>query len=176
LTVADRLTIQRQPRALLDWLGMKGSGDTPHTLADYLQSTMEVGGLFLQDRALSIIDNTGNISTNGWSTPASANSVCPAGEMWIINSLTVYRTSALPAATGWTAWAGVYRIYNGSSFVVCPTPVVIPAAGMGATGQTFRVGDLILNPGDRPAVFTASGTYTTPSPMTFAMEYYRLTV
>jgi hypothetical protein len=172
--MAERMTIQRFPKGLLDWLGMKGSGDTPHELGTQLASVMDIGQLYLLDRAAFQNGSTSNISTNGIQTPSTTNFTVPAGELWAMKNFTMSKYPSFAAATGGTFRLGYYRSLVGQYFAFGPE-FVIPAAGGGVLAYQFRPDELYLTPGDFPVVFTYAGVWTTPSPVTLLIEYSRLT-
>jgi hypothetical protein len=173
--MADRMTIQRFPKGLLDWLGMKGNGDTPHTLSEMLATTMDVGQLYLLDRQVSIIGNTPNISTDSFGGAATTAFTVPPGELWLVKNYSVFKLPAFPAATGWTTTLGYYRI-NPGQYYLLPARYVAPVATSFGFGYDFQWGELILGPGDQFAYLTQQGTYTTPTAMTMLAEYYRIQI
>lgn len=88
------LPIQRSPLGLLELLSLKGSGDTPRALAEYLQGTLDLNQLYLAPLRRTLNTTTVTITGNGnW----AATTAVPAGELWLVTNIS-YQTAALLGA------------------------------------------------------------------------------
>lgn len=85
--MSQEFQIQRIPRGLLDLLGLRGYGDTPHLLGQNLVGTVDLSPLYLLDRQETIITNTNNLAGVGFYQTAAIGEV-PEGEMWILSNVT----------------------------------------------------------------------------------------
>jgi hypothetical protein len=173
--VAGPFTIQRFPKGLLDFLGMKGSGRTPSELEAELRSVIDSTPLYLSDRAAGIVSNTGNMAADGVQAFASAVATVPAGEIWIPLNCSLQRdTAGLTAGNSFEFYITLFQAQFGR--VILPglgTVVAAPASGGGATGFVWHDRCCLL-PGDGFGAYTAKGTYAGTNALVFNLHIYRL--
>ena len=173
--MAGRLTIQRFPKGLLDWLGMKGSGDVPADLSPLVQSSIEIGPLYLLDRIAQAVTGSPNINANGTFAAVAANLTVPPGEQWMLTNYTIARTANFGAGTGGT-FQGAYFRAAVTQYFALPGPVVCPVAGSFAWTYQFKPYELVLSPGDLLAGYVTSGVFGIPAGVNMFAEYYRMTI
>lgn len=147
--MAGTMTIQRRPIALLDILGMKGTGDTPHLVAPDMQTVYDTTDLYLSDR----MDNIQGAVVVGAATgflPVPVASYVQPTECWFVYSLHAIGAAGVTAGATvkvqlaiYRASLGQYQLFNAyNSFIA--TEVV-------SLGIHFER-PLLLRPGDRAAV------------------------
>lgn len=95
--MADRKTIQRFPSGVLAMLGMQTSGDTPQTIAQEVQLSLEATDYYLLDRLQNV--QTGPISVGTAPGTFSGNLTPIAGEIWLCYFASAQLTQAA-ATTG----------------------------------------------------------------------------
>jgi len=105
--VAWRFDIQRVPRGLLDILGLKATGDTPHQLAQEISGGLDITPLYLQDQLRSI---TGFIA--GVAGGYNLVSTVPNGEMWWMTNVGGLLTAGA-AGTGKLVWCYRRKLASG---------------------------------------------------------------
>lgn len=130
--MAGPKTIQRFPKALLDWLGMKASsGSTPSELSDELVSVIDAGELYLAERLFSVQGICANLGVGNVGVgvaQAPFNTLVPAGEAWLVTDIGIY-CNLIPAAA--TAEISVGILPN-ASISVLHTPFRTPTLVAGA--------------------------------------------
>jgi hypothetical protein len=172
LIVAGPFTIQRLPKGLLDFLSMKGSGQTPTELESALRSVIDTTPLYLADRQASLITNTGNIVADGTQAFASTVGTVPNGEVWMPIAASMSRATA-----GLTA-GNTFEIQI-QAFVAQFATVVFPGIGNVVTPNGGHVGVLfpntfLMQPGDRFSAITSKGAYAGTNALVFNLWYHRL--
>jgi len=145
--VAGPFDIQRLPYGLVDLLGMKGSGDRPHTLAQQIAVTLADGAdYYLGPRRTAVTGDTAiNIAATGF---FAAVGVTPsAGEIWLCYNVTCSVNAATAAATALKFWP----VKSGNGGTAPDTQLAeqltLGAADWGATSRVFERPQLFL-PGD----------------------------
>ena len=170
--MAGLFTIQRVPKALLDFLGLKGSGQTPTDLESQLRSVVNCTPFYLADRAAGIITNTGNFAADGTQAFATSVATVPAGEAWIPICCSMQRdTAGLTAGNTFTFGTQV-------KLAQFPT-VTLPGQGNVVTPTGGRVGFAwpqwtLMLPGDAFSAWTVGGTYAGTNALVFNLAMYRL--
>lgn len=169
--MAGPFTIQRLPKGLLDFLAMKGSGQTPTELEDRLRSVIDTTPLYLADRQAGLITSTPNIAADGQNFFVSTIGTVPNGEVWLPIVASVQRDPG-----GLTA-GNDYQFWLAAKVAQFPT-VIFPgpsgrclSPGGGYNGYAFD--RLVMQPGDRFSIFT-QGTYAGTNALVFNLWYYRL--
>jgi len=148
--------IQRYPRGLIDLLGMRATGDTPHQLGKDISGSLELLELYLNDRL------TPNASAAGAAVTVVgdlniAGLTVPARELWLVFECSLSSTTTA-AATGFTATAGVLRNRgSGNVYSAWTAPVTVGASSQASSGTKFTRPALML-PGDLCNVRVASVT------------------
>jgi len=179
--MAGPLTIQRVPRGLLHALGMKGTGDLPHNLAETLFSSFDATQLYLQDNARTAYGNTGNITAfQTFFTSTTANMTVPAGELWLMTNFSANVQGIIGAANvGWVPFIGYVRKapYTANINFLAGSAY---QPGFDANSKNAYLGwngQVILRPGDQVGVVVgAMPTNALAANTTFDMwlDYYRL--
>lgn len=177
--MADRYDIQRLPSGLTDLLGMRATGDTPHTLADSIFGAINMDALFLLDRRQTRAVTTGiALPGIGIASFPQANGGGPAsGFVWFVYGLAL-TVPTVAAAASIQTHCGVLRQGVGGS------PQLLPGFGTGllAAGSTFTAGlqfegaPLILRPGDTFAMQTGIYTGAPAVTPTLLIHYAELAV
>jgi hypothetical protein len=168
--VAGPFDIQRIPKGLLDFLGLKATGDSPHTLEMSVRGQISLDRYYLADRSQNIAPTIA-ITANGYFTPATA--IVPAGEMWLPMALRVSATNA--AATSYQ-WAPAYRraIGAGNSFQL--TNLISAIASV--TNEAVYIWDGLVPflPGDTFGCYVQQSILGANPTASVILEYYRVTV
>lgn len=164
--MAGQFDIQRVARGLLDMLAMKSTGSTPVQLAPFMQSTVDVLELYLQDNRL-VSNPSVSSPTAGYNT----GSTVPAGELWIVNNISVLTQTA---AGGPFTFCPAYASPLGQAFTL-GNYVTMP------TGQNVRNGwqlermQLILGPNWQTGCYFHTMTGL-PTAVSVTTDYYRLLI
>lgn len=146
--MADRLTIQRYPTGLLDFLGMQSTGDTPHSVGEQITGVMDLTDMYAIDRLRSQLTSVGPITgVNAFSGQAGQD--VPAGEMWLVQGITM---------TGAVMAAGV--TIKVQPYIFRKSIATLELIGIPATftiGEAFNVGVYfdrwaLMRPGDNIGV------------------------
>jgi hypothetical protein len=130
--------IQRFPRGLVDLLGMRATGDTPHTLAQSTVGMIEMLDLYTNDRLQTASLNL-SVAINAIGQATFLNSQVPPGELWLIYQATLL-CQPTAAATALKVAAGIRRGGpNGSPSGVqlVTEQLSLGASDGGVVGQTF---------------------------------------
>jgi hypothetical protein len=129
--------IQRYPRGLIDLLGMRATGDTPHTLDQSVTGSLELLELYINDRMIPNASVApGNLAAIG--NVQIPGLTVPDRELWLIMELTVY-IPAIAAATACKFNGGILRARGSGNVYSCLTDTVSVAANeQGYVGQKFE--------------------------------------
>jgi hypothetical protein len=109
--MAGRFDIQRLPKGLVDLFGMKGTGDSPHTLSDLVFTSTEVSDLYLLDR-MTVTSGATAIPPAGIGYTTITGTFVPSGEIWLVYSIS-FISAVTAAATSWIMSGGVLRANGG---------------------------------------------------------------
>lgn len=169
--MADRLTIQRLPTGLLDILGMQSTGDTPHTLAESLVSTLDCTDIYLLDRFQRRIEQCAVIAAAGTfiaGLPTATPLGPQPGEQWMLYGITVTST-ALAAATNITYVFSLSRTsLGGTQYLSDKQSVANPDVfGQGKLWER----PMILRPGDQLGI-AATLVTGAPAVAPFVQAFY----
>lgn len=137
--------IQRYPRGLIDLLGMRATGDTPHQLAQTTVAQLELLDFYLTDRCEGVTFNaSGVVAALGNLTFTGAQ--VPQGQMWMLYEASVF-TGVCAAATSATVVPFIARSQSGLAIAeaICP-PLVAGIAGS-ALGGAHYIRPTLLMPG-----------------------------
>jgi len=135
--VAGPQDIQRYPRGLIDLLGMRATGDTPHQLAQTTVPQIDLLDMYLADRCFGVTFNaSGVVAALGNLTFTGA--AVPQGEMWLLYEASVF-TGVCAAATSCTVVPFVARSQSGlaQAEALCP-PLVAGTAGSALGGVHYE--------------------------------------
>lgn len=168
--MAGPLDIQRFPRALLDLLGLKATGDTPHTMGDSVVGTVDLSIHYPIDRTISLVSGTTSIAAaqTGYPQPGTNNTFyVPSGEIWSVLGVSMWLTTAA-VTTATSVNIGIWRgnappgpgVLN--SEWLFDTPFDLAASSFKKIGKTWRFGDLWMQAGDA-MIMTADAITGTPS-------------
>lgn len=137
--------IQRYPRGLIDLLGMRATGETPHQLAMSTSPQLELLDFYLADRCVGVTF-TGSAAVTALGNLTFTGSTVPQGEMWLLYEATVF-LSPCAAATRCTIVPFIARSQAGlaQAEVICD-PIVTAIAGSGMGGRHYER-PTILMPG-----------------------------
>lgn len=169
--MAGPLTIQRIPRGVLDFLGLRGTGDLPNNIAEAISGSVDLSSLYALNVLISVHQVSGAIGLG--LNPATTPMTVPNGEMWV-----VMQTGALvtTVAASTCTWALVYdrAVFTGgsSAYHYLSQSIDMAASQVRAAGVTFQFGQLCLNPGDRLGIQSQAQAGTAPT-ATFALDYFR---
>lgn len=128
--------IQRYPRGLIDLLGMRATGETPHKLAQDMSGVLELLELYLNDRLTpNASASAGNIIATG-DVPITGLTV-PEREMWLIWEMTL-TTGLFAAATAANVTGGLLRNRGSGNVFTALTPTQkVVAAEQACVGSKF---------------------------------------
>lgn len=168
--MAGPLDIQRLPRAFVDLLGLKSTGDAPHFISETVQGVVDLSVHYPIDRTISLVSGTTSIAgaQTGYPQPGS-NPVftVPAGELWSVLGVSMWlTTAAVTTATGVNI--GIWRSNAPPGPGVLNTEwlfenqIDMIASSFRSMGRSFRFGDVLMQSGDA-AVMMASAITGTPS-------------
>jgi len=171
--MAGRQTIQRFPSGLLDTLGMKGTGDTPHELAGQLAAYFNASEMYLENRRAYV--NPVGPGPTDQAYSYNAGGTVPQGQLWIVKC--VDWSFVAGAATDMQVRAAYSWPQSTPPFVYGDL-LTIPA-GVAKTYhncRTFQTGELILQPGMALGYYTerlvAGGGVVTG----LFVDFYRLLI
>ena len=137
--------IQRYPRGLIDLLGMRATGDTPHQLGQMTVAQLDLLDMYLADRCFAQTF-TGAGAYVALGNIVFTGAVVPQGEMWLLYEATVF-TGVVAAATRVTIVPFIARSQAGlAQAEVISDPIVVPIAGSGMGGRHYER-PTILMPG-----------------------------
>jgi hypothetical protein len=156
--MAGPLDIQRFPYGLVDLLGMKGSGDTPHTLAQDIAVTLADGADYYLAPRREIVTALSAIAfaATGW---VSAVGLGPAaGECWLVYNVTASVNQATAAATAVRFCGTISKNGGLSQDVQVTESMSLVATDWDGRGRSFER-PLVMLPGDVFGfrVFTITG-------------------
>lgn len=136
--------IQRYPRGLIDLLGMRATGDTPHQLGASTNAVLEMLDFYLNDR---LEFNTQTLSA----APAALgnfqfpNTVVPQGQMWAVYDYTVNCGGAIAVATAMKFSPVIFRNQSLVGNAAAYGPAISVAAGEnGLGGIRFERPNLVM--------------------------------
>ena len=167
--MADRFTIQRVPRGVLELLGLRGSGDLPHDMAQEIRATLDIGPFYGFD-LLRTPSSLLSAMSAGFNTSTALT--VPAGEMWAVTNISAEISTA--AASAATVNIGYKRLQDNTG---PPRMIGLPSVVLGASqtvsmGVPLAFGVLILASGD--TIGCRAHTITTTVNALMAVDYYRL--
>jgi hypothetical protein len=128
--MAGPLDIQRLPKGLVDLFGMKGTGDSPHLLSEFVFTSAEITDLYTADRLISTGGTTA-AAVNAAGNAAFVGTSVPPGEMWLVQNITAF-SPALAAGGSVRCCLGVSRQGGATidtygelvTFVATETPIL----------------------------------------------------
>lgn len=171
--MAGPLTIQRVPRGLLDFLGLRGSGRLPNDLTPEIQAQIDATVLYALDD-FNWVRGTDGAANTSWLKYAPQT--VPAGEMWVVASC--WATCATGAAvTVGSVRPAIRRAAGGlfDNYISNESQATIAVNSDARYGWTFPWGQLVLLPQDIIGVAlqnVAGGA----AAVSFGLEYYRMLV
>lgn len=172
--MAGRYDIQRFPTGLLELLGMKGTGDTPHELASNISGSLDLMGAYLAQRRVSIAGQSA-IAMTGNGSYSAIGMLVPATELWFVYNVSVRLTPNTAAASSIRFWGGFQR--QAAAGVYHPlTDVVNVGATDNGVGYTHFEQPAIFLPGDQFYIFTGATTGIPGSNGILALDVARLSL
>lgn len=168
--MAGPFTIQRVPRGVLELLGLRGSGDLPHEMAQEIRATLDIGPFYGFDLLRTPSSLVAAVA-NGWNTTAALT--VPAGEIWVVTNATVQWGSGAGAAG--SLWFGYKRLQDntGPSRSFAPAmSQVLAASTTYQVGVCMPFGQLLLASGD--TIGTSALGIAAAVTAFHAIDYYRL--
>ena len=169
--MAGPLDIQRLPKGLIDLLGMRATGDTPHQLAQSTIAQLEVTDYYLSDRVVGLsVQPAAALAATGFSL--GVGSAVPAGEQWMVYSAAII-VPTIAAATALKTSLVIRRAFAAYQVLVA-TPQ-IPASEGFIGGVTFER-PMVMRSGDDLGCFTVNLTGVPASTPTLYLAFARLTV
>ncbi len=136
--------IQRYPRGLIDLLGMRATGDTPHQLSQQTTGILELTDYYLNDRLEAVTSSPSAVIAGTGIT--NFQLVVPAREMWAVYEYSVTLTPIAAASTLRFA-PGYFRSPEAASRFVTVTPSVTCLASEGNSAGIHFERPLLLLPG-----------------------------
>lgn len=134
--MAGPQAIQRYPRGLIDLLGMRATGDTPHLLDNSVGGSLEMLEFYLADRLVPNAAQASAAVTVVGDLPISGL-IVPARELWLIYECTL-TSGTTAAATGFTATAGILRnVGSGNVYSALTDPQAVGASSQANVGAKF---------------------------------------
>lgn len=165
------MDIQRFPKGLIDLLGMRATGDTPHQLAQQTIPTLEVTDYYLSDRVVGLsVQPAGPLAATGF--VSAVNSAVPAGEQWLVYSAAMI-LPAIAAATAIKTALVIRRAF--AAYQVLAATGQVPAGEGFIGGITFER-PMIMRSGDDLGFFTTNLTGVPASTPTAYLAYGRILV
>jgi hypothetical protein len=147
--------IQRFPRGLIDLLGMRATGETPHQLGPSTVGQIELTDMYLLDRCRTFQISTGVLAATG-NTLFPGTSV-PNGEQWFVYELS-YQIPTIAAATAIQTNLCVYRSQASTNLPLALGPAqTVPASTGTAWGIHFEK-PLIMTAGQSLGVYVSQIT------------------
>lgn len=172
--MAGRLDIQRVPFGLVDLLGMKGSGDSPHTLAEAIAVTLADGAdYYLAPRRVQVESDTPiDIATTGLLQVTSG--AVPSNELWLVYAYTVTLNQNTAAATA-ISLCGSFRGATNLTNVQITETLNVGASSNGGVFRWFER-PMVALPGYQFGVTTYSLTGAPAVKGRVRMDFARLSV
>jgi hypothetical protein len=168
--MAGPFTIQRVPRGLLDFMGLRGSGQLPQELDDRIRATVDATVLYARDDWKWAYQQ--NVLSTSWLK--TATHTVPQLEMWVIS--TCWATCLTgPGVTAISRRPAIRRANAGlfDNYIDHNAQFPVPENGDVRYGWTFPFGELILAPGDVMGA-TLEGITGGIAAVGFGLEYYRI--
>lgn len=162
--------IQRVPVGLLDFLGLKATGQNPVVMPDELQTVVDISQLYAAARWEQFQASTNTVNLIGfW---GAATLTVPSGEMWLVDSL-MYTSGTLLAGTTYRLRPGLIGVQSGSQ----PIKVGELSQSWTAGERPFMGwGNFIARGGDQIGLVVDSLTLGTALPFDIRIRFLRLTV
>ena len=151
--------IQRFPKGLIDLLGMRATGDTPHQLAQQLLPVLDQLDYYLFDRLEVLIAPT-SIAVPGIGNVTFVGTTVPQNQLWMLYDYSVILPTTA-AASAIKATPGVFRGGNGATgFVALVDQLSAGALEGDCKGRHFER-PVIVGPGQ---IFSLQCTTFTGAP------------
>jgi hypothetical protein len=161
--------IQRYPKGLIDLLGMRATGDTPHQLAQQTSPDIDMLDFYLADRGEVLEATTPAVVALGNQSFVGAR--VPSGQMWLIYELS-FIVPPIAAASTLDASLVLYRNSTANAFAIALGPRVTLAASTGGCDGIHFEKPLVLMPdqsiGLRASILTGAPASTPILDMWFA--------
>lgn len=155
--MAGAFDIQRVPLALVDMLGMKATGDTPHQMGETVGGVVDMLDMYLWNRTVDYGMQCGVAPTvvGFLISSGGAYGQGPAdGTIWLLYSAGI-RYAPIAAGASHISAAAINRV--GSRVQLLHEPVSIPASTGGGT-QVWFPRPVIVRPGDTIGCYTLNIT------------------
>lgn len=168
------MTIQRVPRGLLDFLGMKGTGDLPHEVAGELRTSIDLFELYgIEMRRRTATTGWAAVAV-GWQTDNLGNLTVPPGEIWLVSNVSLAITTGVGGAfKGLVAYRR--KLNAATYFYLQQQQLTLAANDFGVTGVNLDWRTLVLTPGDDLGIYCTLATAVVNTP-TMYVDYMRLTI
>jgi len=171
--VAGPLTIQRVPRGLLGFLGLRGSGQLPSELSPTIAGVVDATVLYARDdfRWARAAEPAANTSWLKYATQT-----VPQGEIWVVCSM--WAVAGTGAAVTIQALRPALRRADGGLFdnyITNEQQVPVAINSDVRLGWSFPWGQLILAPGDIIGL-ALQGVAGGNASVSFGVEYYRMPI
>lgn len=162
--------IQRNPIGLLDFLGLKSTGQSPTILPDELVATVDIASLYAAARWEQVVGTTSVANLVGfW---GSANTTVPQNELWLIDQVAI-SGSTLAVGTAYRVRAGLITAPGGSAlYAIQETSLAYAASERPHVGWQ----NLIARGGDQVGLVVDSLTLGTAITFDIRLRFLRLTV
>ena len=130
--------IQRYPKGLIDLLGMRATGDTPHQLASSTSASIDLLDYYLADRC-EVFETPTAIALPGLGGISFLNAVVPAGQTWLIYDLSVL-VPPIAAAASLRTTPVIYRTATTATLgnAIAPTMTLATTEG-NMSGSHFEI-------------------------------------
>lgn len=171
--MAGPLDIQRYPMGVVDLLGMKSTGDTPHVLDQAVRLNLDALDYYLWPRKVSF---TGQSSSNATAVGQIMDflgiPLVPAGQLWAVYSVNLWWG---PEPAGANITAVPYYDFQNTTGRVFFDPVVGNIAAWGAGGKVFEKPHLV-GPGSKFRAYVLAITGAPNIPVTLDLTYAVLSI
>jgi len=138
--------IQRYPRGLIDLLGMRATGDTPHQLAAQTMPQIDLLDFYLNDR-LEVLSQTIAAAPAALGNFQFQNSAVPQGQMWAVYDIAVNCGGVVAAATSITFSPVVFRNQSIVGNAVIAGPTATATAGQNILSGSHYERPVLVLPG-----------------------------
>jgi hypothetical protein len=145
--------IQRYPKGLIDLLGMRATGDTPHQLAQQTIGNLGLLDFYLSDRC-EVLDTPTPIALPGLGTISFQNSTVPAGQAWLIYEASVI-VPPIAALAGLRTTPLIFRTNTAAAFGVQIAPTMTCATTEGNMSGSHFEHPLLAQAGQSFGLYTS---------------------
>lgn len=171
--MAGPLDIQRYPTSLVDLLGMRSTGDTPHELAQQVALTLDGLDYYLINRKVNFTGASAAANAVGQILTFAGLPTVPPGQVWAVYSWS-YWWGTQPAGAN-LVLHGYYDFASTVGRVFLDAPFAGQVAGMGGYGRVFYKPHLV-GPGSQFRAWVTGITGVPNQAVTLELTYAVLAI